>query len=86
MFLADEFIEGARAHPGGEGSGGAHGFFVRLLGGVKQVLHDQKIRSANRGAPYIRAHAKDCFLILSLFFVSFALAQRGITPAFFDGV
>ena len=27
VFLADEFIEGARAHPGGEGSGGADGLF-----------------------------------------------------------
>ena len=42
MFLANKFVEGARTHPGGEGSGGAHGLFFRLLGCLKQILHNLK--------------------------------------------
>jgi hypothetical protein len=52
VFLADELIECARTHPGGEGSGSANRFFVRLVGGFKQVLHDSKIRSARRNASH----------------------------------
>jgi hypothetical protein len=40
VFLADELIEGSWAHAGGEGSRSADGFFVRLVGGLKQVLHE----------------------------------------------
>src|SRR4051812_1777330 len=42
MFLADEFIEGTRTHPSGEGSRSAHGLFFRLLGRLKQILHNLK--------------------------------------------
>jgi hypothetical protein len=52
VFLADEFIEDARAHPGGEGSGGVHGLSRgRRLLFFKKILHVEKIRSAHRGAP-----------------------------------
>ena len=67
VFLPDKFFQGARAHPGGERSGGTYLLFRRVLAALKQILHPQKIRSANPSAPYIRAHAKDHWRYCTLF-------------------
>ena len=42
MFLADEFIERARAHSGGEGSRSADAFLDFAFGFLKQILHGVK--------------------------------------------
>ena len=67
VFLPDKFFKGARAHAGSERGGGAYPLFRRIVAALKQILHPQKIRSANRSAPYIRAHAKDHWCYCTLF-------------------
>jgi hypothetical protein len=55
VLLPNELVERPRTHPGGEGSGSAHGFFCRLVSGLKQVLHQRKIRSATcRASAFFR--------------------------------
>src|SRR5256885_13578256 len=42
MFLSDEFVERAWAHPGGERSRSADAFLHFAFGLLKQILHDVK--------------------------------------------
>jgi hypothetical protein len=42
VFLSDEFVEGARPHPSGEGSGSADAFLHFVPGFLKQILHSVK--------------------------------------------
>src|SRR5450755_4206451 len=67
VFLADKFFKGARAHAGREWRRSVHRRSFRLLVVTfKEILHEQKIRSANRTAHYIRAHAQGSFSYPSL--------------------
>src|SRR3982751_1551252 len=56
MFLTDEFIEGARPHPGGEGSGSADAFLDFVFSFLKQILHGVKnTKRERRRTLYSRA-------------------------------
>jgi len=39
VFLPDKFLEGARAHPGGERGGGTDPLFGRFVTALKQIVH-----------------------------------------------
>ena len=75
VFLPDKFFKGARAHAGSERRRSVHRRRLRLVVAFKEILHEQKIRSANRTAHYIRAHAQGSFSYLSL--SSYARARGG---------
>src|SRR5205807_4387975 len=56
MFLPDKFLEGARPHPSGEGSGSADAFLDFVFSFLKQILHGVKnTKRERRRTLYSRA-------------------------------
>ena len=57
MFLADEFLERARAHTRGERRGAVGTGRIGILLFAEKIVHDQKIRHASASASHLQLSA-----------------------------